>query len=79
MTTRLEERIVIKDSPPVIDRSVQRNQLDHDLAVMTSDIRGLPVVDVILALLRRAEDLAVIADERGEDLKLVRAFFSGDE
>jgi hypothetical protein len=66
------------DTPPVIDRSVQRNQLDHDLGVLTSNIRGLQLVDVIMALLRRAEELTLIADERGEDLSAIRAFLGGE-
>jgi hypothetical protein len=65
------------DQPAVIDRTPQRDQLRHDLGVLTSNIRGLPLVDVILVLLHRAEELTVIADERGEDLEPVRAFFGG--
>jgi hypothetical protein len=70
--------MITQDSPAIFDRSPQLNQLDHDLGVMTSDVRGLPLVDVILALLRRAEELTLIADERGEDLSAIRAFLSGD-
>jgi hypothetical protein len=66
------------DQPPVIDRSVQRDQLSHDLGVLTSDVRGLPLVDVILVLLRRADELAVLANEQGLDLSAVSAFL-GDE
>jgi 3-hydroxyisobutyrate dehydrogenase-like beta-hydroxyacid dehydrogenase len=36
------------------------------------------VVDVILALLRRAEELTVLAAERGLDLSAVSAFLGGD-
>jgi hypothetical protein len=61
-----------------IDRTPQRDQLRHDLGVLTSDIRGLPLVEVILALLRCAEELTLIAAERGEDLESVRAFFGGE-
>jgi hypothetical protein len=61
-----------------IDRTPQHDQLRHDLGVLTSDIRGLPVVDVILVLLSRAEELTVIADERGEDLSAIREFLGGE-
>jgi 3-hydroxyisobutyrate dehydrogenase-like beta-hydroxyacid dehydrogenase len=36
------------------------------------------LVDVILALLRRAEELTVLAAERGLDLSAVSAFLGGD-
>jgi hypothetical protein len=71
--------MITQDTPPVIDRTPQRDQLRPDLCVLTSDIRGLQVVEIILALLTRAEELTIIADERGENLHPLRAFFGGAE
>jgi hypothetical protein len=70
---------MIVDQAPIMDRTVQRDQLSHDLGVLTSDVRGLPLVDVILVLLRRAEELTVIANERGIDLTAIRAFLGGEQ
>jgi hypothetical protein len=69
---------MIIDSPPVFDYGPHRDKLRSDLGAVTSDVRGLPTVDVILALLHRAEESTVIADERGEDLTPIRAFLGGD-
>jgi hypothetical protein len=75
---RLMELFRKDHSMDQIDRMPQRDQLRHDLGVLTSDVRGLPLVEVILALLHRAEELTVIADERGEDLSTIRAFLGGE-
>jgi hypothetical protein len=69
---------MIVDTTPLFDHGPHRDKLRSDLGAVTSDVRGLPTVDVILALLQRAEELTVIADERGEDLTPIRAFFGGD-
>jgi hypothetical protein len=71
--------MIIADNHPVFDRAPQLDQLRHDLAVLTSDVRGLELPAVILALLQRADELAVLADEPGQDLTAVRAFLGGDQ
>jgi hypothetical protein len=69
---------MIVDTPPVFDRTPHLQKLDNDVAVVTSDLRGLPTVDVILALLHRAEELTQFAIDRGEDLTPIRAFFGSE-
>jgi hypothetical protein len=69
---------MIVDSPPVLDHGPHRQKLRSDIGAATSDVRGLPAVDMVLILLERAEQLAAIADERGEDLTPIRSFFGGE-
>jgi hypothetical protein len=69
---------MIVDSLPVFDYGSHRKKLRSDIGAATSDVRGLPAVDMVLILLERAEQLAAIADERGEDLTPIRAFLGGD-
>jgi hypothetical protein len=64
--------------PPIIDRAPQLDKLRLDLAATTSDSRGLELPTIIVELLRQAEELTVIASERGMDLSAVSAFFGGD-
>jgi hypothetical protein len=69
---------MIIDSTPIFDHAPHRDKLRSDLGAVTSDVRGLPTVDVILALLQRAEELTALANEIGEDLTRIRAFFGSD-
>jgi hypothetical protein len=69
---------MIQDSPAVIDRSVQVAKLKTDLETSTFDAEqcGVPLPDVVLSLLQRAEDLCRLGADRGLDLSTVSAFFS---
>jgi hypothetical protein len=53
-----------------IDRSRARDKLtlDLDTAIATAEEHGLSLGDVVEQLLLRAEQTAVLARERGEDL-----------
>jgi hypothetical protein len=64
----------------VADRSVQVAKLKTDLQVATSnaELTGVPLQDVVLALLQRSEDLCMLGSERGLDLTRVGQFFAGD-
>lgn len=54
----------------VFDRSVSREKLAMDLAIATTDAseHGLSAADIILELLLRGDEIAGLANERGEDL-----------
>lgn len=67
------------DQAPLFDRAPLLDKLRLDLATCTSDCRGHELPAIILALLERAEELTVIANERGMDLSAVRAFLGGEE
>jgi hypothetical protein len=65
----------------VADRSVQVAKLKTDLQVATSnaELTGVPLQDIVLALLQRSEDLCLLGNERGLDLSRVGAFFQQDD
>jgi hypothetical protein len=68
------------DQPAVLDWSVQIAKLKTDLATSTFNAEqcGVPLPDIVLTLLQRAEDLCLLANDRGLDLTRVGAFFGGD-
>jgi hypothetical protein len=55
----------IVDNRPVIEK------LRVDLRTCTSDVRGVDLPEIIVEVLRRANELAEIAVERGVDLTAV--------
>jgi hypothetical protein len=69
-----------QDSPAVLDCSVQVAKLKTDLETSTfhAEQSGIPLPDIVLTLLQRAEDICVLANERGLDSSRVGAFFAGD-
>jgi hypothetical protein len=71
---------MIHDSPAVIGRSVQCTKLKTDLETATFNAEqcGVPLTDIVLALLQRSEDLCRLGADRGLDLSRVGAFFAGD-
>jgi hypothetical protein len=64
----------------VADRSVQVAKLKIDLQVATSgaELTGVPLIDIIMQLLQRADDLCRLGSERGLDLSRVGDIFRGD-
>lgn len=64
----------------VFDRSVGRDkfQLDLDTAIATASEHGLTGADIVEQLLLRAETVAVLARERGEDLSRL-VYLLGEE
>ena len=76
---RTTEPFHMTNQAPLFDRGPVLDKLRLDLATCTSDCRGLELPAIILALLERAEELTVIANERGIDLTAIRAFLGGDQ
>jgi hypothetical protein len=64
----------------VADRSVQLEKLKLDIATATASAEqhGIPLQDIVLALLQKSEDLCLLGSERGLDLARVGDFFAGD-
>jgi hypothetical protein len=71
---------MIKDSPAVVDRSVQCAKLKTDLETATFNAEqcGIALPDIVVSLLQRAEDLCRLSADRGLDLSRVGAFFAGN-
>jgi hypothetical protein len=78
LASTTKDSTMIVDAPPVLDHEPRRQKLRSDIGAATSDVRGRPAVDMVVILLERAEQLAAIADGRGEDLTPIRAFFGGE-
>lgn len=68
------------DTAPLFDRSPQLQKLASDIQIATThaEQHGIPLPDIILQLLQRAEDLCLLGNERGLDLARVGDFFAGD-
>jgi hypothetical protein len=71
---------MIQDSPAVFDRSPQLQKLDFDIQIATThaEQHGIPLQDIVLKLLQRADDLCRLGNERGFDLSRVGDIFRGD-
>jgi hypothetical protein len=63
-----------------IDRTPQLEKLRLDIATATASAEqhGIPLQDIVLALLQKSEDLCLLGSERGLDLARVGDFFAGD-
>jgi hypothetical protein len=75
-----KELIMIQDSPAVFDRGPQLQTLDFDIQIATThaEQHGIPLQDIVLQLLQRADDLCRLGNERGSDLSRVGDIFRGD-
>jgi hypothetical protein len=75
-----------KQKPPqretvLFDRtpSKEKFQLDLDCVIGTASEHGLSSADIVEQLLLRAEQTAVLATERGEDLSRLNVLLFGEE
>ena len=64
----------------MFDRSPQLQKLDSDIQIATThaEQHGIPLQDIVLQLLQRADDLCRLGNERGSDLSRVGDIFRGD-
>jgi hypothetical protein len=65
----------------IFDRAPAKDRLDLalDIAIATASEHGLSSADIIEQLLLRAEQTALLAKERGEDLSRLDALLFGEE
>jgi hypothetical protein len=64
-----------------IDRSPQKDKfnLDLDCAIASAEEHGLTLCDVVEQLMLRAEQVALLAKERGQDLSSLNELLFGPQ
>jgi hypothetical protein len=64
-----------------IDRTPARDKftLDLDTSIAAAEEHGLPLCDVVEQLMLRAEQAALLAKERGQDLSSLHELLFGEE